>query len=251
MVISDIINYLKTNIHQTDITLNTGASHELIARVEAVRNIKLPDEIREFYEFSNGFNSEEHDFNIIPLEDIADITYHRELFIAQYLIYCDTWELEIDSINHNDYGIFTMGSDSSKIVLTNSFAEFLQRFLNGGLYGKGGLYDWAEEVQKKNQHESNEIVITANLTFIGNARSYYHFPIKQNVRLSFLLNGAAIGTPSQLIVNDAIKFNKSYKVQIKVINQDFLEGMIYIGNEFQLTCFATPIAKGTIISISK
>ncbi|MEO6520136.1 MAG: SMI1/KNR4 family protein [Mucilaginibacter sp.] len=251
MDIPNIINYLKTHLDQTDITLNPGASQELIARFEEARNSKLPDDIRLFYEFSNGFNSKEDDFNIVPLEDLADITYHEELFIAQFLIYCDAWELEIDLNNPDSYGIFVIQNDSSKIVLTNSFAEFLQRFLNGGLYGKGGLYDWAEELQRQKQDHSKEVVIVANLIFSGNASSYYRFPIRENLRLSFLLNGAAIATPSELIVDDAIKFNKSYRVQIIVINQDVLEDLIYIGNEFHLATFTILLAKGTILSISK
>jgi hypothetical protein len=36
------------------------------------------------------------------------------------------------------------------IILTNSFTEFLRRFLRGGVFETGGLYDWRDEIIKLN-----------------------------------------------------------------------------------------------------
>jgi cell wall assembly regulator SMI1 len=57
--ITDVINYLKTNLDNTDITLNKGASKNQKEAVENAYNIKLPDGIRQFYEFTDGFISDE------------------------------------------------------------------------------------------------------------------------------------------------------------------------------------------------
>jgi hypothetical protein len=152
MLISDIISYLKIHLDQTDITLNPGADAGLINRVEKLYDIKLPDDIREFYEFSNGFTSEEDVFSIIPLEEIIDSYYWRgkfKFYIAEYLTYCDMWNLEISAKNHNDYQLSVIVNDGSKVVLTKSFSEFLERFLRAGVFEKGGLYDWAQELKPK------------------------------------------------------------------------------------------------------
>ena len=147
MSITNIINYLKTNLHLTDITLGEGASEELIAKVEATYSIILPEDIKEFYRFTNGFESAEDIFRIIPLEEmIENETKSKDapLEIAEYLIYIDGWYLQIDPTDSSNYEIFTTNPED--IVLTNSFAEFLQKFLDGGVFEKGGLYDWASEL---------------------------------------------------------------------------------------------------------
>ncbi len=147
MYISDIINFLKNNLSQTDITLHKGASENLISEVGHLFNVQLPDDVKDFYRFTNGFESAEDIFNIIPLEEVIDRAEDSipNLYIAEYMIYSDMWELEIDLFNYNDYKIINIGEE--RIVLTKSFAEFIKRFLTGGVFEKGGLYDWHEEVK--------------------------------------------------------------------------------------------------------
>jgi len=148
MSIADVINYLENHLDKTDITLHYGATDRLINQFETTFGVKLPDDIKQFYKFANGFESSEDLFNIVRLEEIIG---HRDcdkpdIYIAEYMIYCDMWGLEINPNNHNEYTIFNIGADSKKIVLTNSFAEFLQRFLNGGVFD--GLYNWREEIKR-------------------------------------------------------------------------------------------------------
>ncbi|RZK26626.1 MAG: SMI1/KNR4 family protein [Flavobacterium sp.] len=149
MSIAEVITYLKTNIDQTDITLNSGASSSLIAKFENTFNVRLPNDIKQFYEFSNGFESAEDDFRIVPIEEMLDESLsmnYTEINIAEYLIYCDIWNLEINTEDHNLYHITNVGSDNKKVVLTTSFAELIQRFLKGGVFEPGGLYRWLEEI---------------------------------------------------------------------------------------------------------
>jgi cell wall assembly regulator SMI1 len=149
--ITDVINYLKTNLDDTDITLNKGASKNQIEAVENAYNIKLPDDIRQFYEFTDGFISDEDMFSIIPLNDVIwnkEQRNYKELYIAEFMIYCDAWELIVNPDSNNDYKITTIDNTNDNIVLTNSFVEFLRRFLIGGLYEKDGLYDWRVQLKR-------------------------------------------------------------------------------------------------------
>ncbi|QEC77593.1 SMI1/KNR4 family protein [Mucilaginibacter ginsenosidivorax] len=145
--ITDVINYLKTNLDDTDITLNKGASKNQIEAVENAYNIKLPDDIRQFYEFADGFISEEDQFRIIDLNEIiTDRRDGNELHFAEYLTYCDMWGLKVEPDDHNRYSItYPYKGD---IILTNSFTEFLRRFLTGGVFETGGLYDWRDKIIK-------------------------------------------------------------------------------------------------------
>jgi len=152
MSIANVIEYLKDQIDQTDITLRKGASVSLISEFERATNVRLPNDIKQFYQFSNGFDSAEYLFNIIPLERmIEDIEMSRakHLYLAEYLIYSDTWELEIATDSFDNYKISNTNHDSEQVVLTNSFAEFLERYLTGGVFKPGGLYDWYNENKPK------------------------------------------------------------------------------------------------------
>jgi len=150
MSITDIINFLKNDLDKTDITINKGVRDQLISKVERFYDIKLPDDIKEFYKFSNGFLSEEDYFCITPLEEIIDFSILREnkiFYIAEYLTYCDMWRLEVNPKDHNDYTISCIYRDGIETILTKSFAEFLTRFLKGGVFEKSGLYDWHDEIR--------------------------------------------------------------------------------------------------------
>jgi cell wall assembly regulator SMI1 len=149
MPITNIINLLKTNLDQTDITLRKGASDKLISEVEHRIEVQLPDDIKEFYKFSNGFESAEDMFNIIPLEEVIEQVKNSapNLYIAEYMIYGNVWEVKINPHNNNDYKILNIDEDKEEIILTNSFAEFIQHFLNGGVFEKDGLYDWKNKIK--------------------------------------------------------------------------------------------------------
>jgi hypothetical protein len=148
MDISEIIRLLKANSGQYGITLYQSASELEILKFEDEVKIKLPHDIKKFYEFCNGFESAEDLFRIIPLYEITDRleTYKpNSFYFAEYLTYCDMWELSINPDEPNDYQIL---NNSRRLrPMTKSFTEFLERFLAKGVFGRGGLYDWQEEIE--------------------------------------------------------------------------------------------------------
>ncbi|MBO9203107.1 MULTISPECIES: SMI1/KNR4 family protein [Niastella] len=153
MTIKDIINRIKTDKTRLGITLYAPASSSDIVKFEEILHITLPDDIKTFYSFSNGFESDEDMFRIIPLEEIVDNIKDRNSFtesngdfhIAEYMIYCDTWTLHVDSNDSSQYKIYNKTLNT--IVLTNSFSEFLNVFLNKGVFD--GLYSWRENLANK------------------------------------------------------------------------------------------------------
>jgi hypothetical protein len=123
----------------------------LIHKVERTYGITFPIEFKNFYCFTDGFETVEDIFNMIPLAEIIDIKNMNNegaLYIAEYMIYSDMWQLEINPDDCNDYKI-VIKSDGNKLVLTHSLAEFIDRFLKGGVFEIGGLYAWADEIKAK------------------------------------------------------------------------------------------------------
>lgn len=145
---SDVINYLKSHLDETDITLYEGATDQQIAELENSAGVKLPNDVKQFYKFSNGFISDEYQFRIVPLNELLSHDRGQNiLYIGEYLCYCDTWALIINPEN-NCYQINY--PDERGFVLTNSFSEFLSRFFIGGVFEQNGLYDWREDKIKRN-----------------------------------------------------------------------------------------------------
>lgn len=147
--IPDLISFIQKNKDKLRITLYEKASEKEIAYFESIKTF-LPDDVKLFYQFCNGFCSGKDLFRIIPLEEIIDPllddTNNKHVFnIAEYMIYCDTWQLQINPSNKNDYMIYNEAEDV--VILTNSFAEFLDRFLTGGVFD--GLYDWREQIKTR------------------------------------------------------------------------------------------------------
>ena len=139
-----------------DITLYPEATQQLIDEFQLQTGILLPDELKYFYRECNGFQSAEDLFRIIPLDealetrslDIAEYQLQsNQFYLAEYLIYCDMWTIEIDSNYPNTYKILGGTDGSVPTVLTCSFAEFLTRFLKGGVFDDGGLYKLREEIR--------------------------------------------------------------------------------------------------------
>lgn len=152
MTITDIIGKIRADKTKLGITLYAPASLSEIANFEKIRGVTLPDEITAFYNFSNGFESAEDMFRIIPLEEIISNMKDRDSYteepgdfhIAEYMIYCDMWTLHINLDDRNQYKIYN--KTESTITLTNSFSDFLNVFLNGGVYD--GLHSWRETIEK-------------------------------------------------------------------------------------------------------
>jgi cell wall assembly regulator SMI1 len=153
MPMADLLAALRANLAQTDITLYAGASPCLIRRFERQLNLTLPEDFREFYRCCDGFESAEDLFRMVPLDEIRTHPgnyeprrYPRVITIAEYLIYCDMWYVELlPGAAGPAYQIFHEHK-GRKVVLTDSLASFLQRFLAGGVFEAGGLYSWSEEL---------------------------------------------------------------------------------------------------------
>jgi hypothetical protein len=126
------------------ITLNEGATDQQIAGFEQTMQLILPEDIRSFYLYCNGFVAEADEFRLIPLDEIIarrceDLFNPGVFVIAEFMNYADSWLI---AIKHDGYLIYD-GSDF--VRLTDSFPEFLTRYLAGGVSETGGLYDWAED----------------------------------------------------------------------------------------------------------
>jgi SMI1 / KNR4 family (SUKH-1) len=152
LFIADIIAKLSTNLSSYDITLYPPASGQDLINFERKLNCPLPDDFKALYLFCNGFESAEDIFRIIPLDEISDqlSRYEPNRFsFAEYLIYCDTWEIEINPSDPTEYWI----SNRGKVLrlLTKSLAEFIDRFLAKGVFGNGGLYAWHDEAGIQNK----------------------------------------------------------------------------------------------------
>ncbi|SDE56383.1 hypothetical protein SAMN05216464_107185 [Mucilaginibacter pineti] len=150
MLITDTIHTLQ-NLPHNGLTLHMGAKAGLISECEATYGITLPDDFKAFYSFSDGLEVDEDIFNIIPLTEIIENKDRRKkapLYIAEYMIYIDMWQLEINPDDCNDYKII-IEANGNKLVLTNSLSEFIDRVLKGNVFEPGGLYDWQLEVEKQ------------------------------------------------------------------------------------------------------
>jgi hypothetical protein len=149
MTIQDAIHQLQAYRGPSKLTLHLGAGEDLLTAVEIDYGVMLPDDFKTLYRFSDGFETDEDIFNMIPL---AEIRSNQEgdkdspLYVAEYMIYSDMWWLEINPDNCNDYKIM-VESNGNQLVLTNSLAEFIDRFLKGGVFDPGGLYEWHEETE--------------------------------------------------------------------------------------------------------
>jgi hypothetical protein len=150
MTINDALELLKFYDGPFELTLHSGASEVLINKVEDNYGIKLPDDFKTLYRFTDGFEIDEDIFNIIPLEEmIGNKEVDEPIWIAEYMIYSDMWSLEINPEDPNDYSISTNDWDRGKIVLTNSLAEFIERALKGAVFEKGGLHHWMDEIKAR------------------------------------------------------------------------------------------------------
>ena len=148
--ITDIISKIKSNNTNLGITLYDKVSFEYISHFEKTKGVYLPDDLKMFYSFSNGFETSEDMFRIIPLQEILQNKHdnytigQNDFHIAEYMIYCDMWTITISPNDNNEYSIYNKAN--STVILTNSFANFLDKFLTGGVFD--GLYKWREEIEK-------------------------------------------------------------------------------------------------------
>jgi hypothetical protein len=162
MHIAESIELLKTYDGPLGLTLRHGTSEELISQVERSFSVVLPADFKTLYRFTDGFETEEDIFNMIRLVEIMDnkTRYNKEpLYFAEYMIYSDMWQLEINPEDPDQYLISVVDYQHGRIVLTSSLGEFIARFLKGGVFEIGGLYAWADEIKAKLYGNTNPIKI--------------------------------------------------------------------------------------------
>lgn len=148
MTLAEAISYLESKSVEYEMTLRPAASEDLIKQVEETYNITLPEDIKQFYRLYNGFDTFDWMFNLIPMKDMIEqkIKYNEERVpLAEYMIYSETWHLDINVDQPNKYGI-TIQGHNREVTLTHSLAEFIERFVNGGLMGEDGLCHWVEQL---------------------------------------------------------------------------------------------------------
>jgi hypothetical protein len=152
MTINEVIREIRSRQEELQITLYPRVPESSIDNFEQELSIKLPSDVKTFYRFSNGMEAEADLFRIIPLDEILDgmrSSCADRFYIAEYMVYSDIWVMQVNPDDHNDYTIFNIDKDNEQLSLTRSFAGFIQRWLKGGVFGAGGLYDWHKEVKKK------------------------------------------------------------------------------------------------------
>src|SRR5689334_2121134 len=81
--IRDIIERIKTDKTKLGIKLYAPASLTDISNFESIKRLKLPDDVANFYSFSNGFDSAEDMFRIIPLNEIIDNIKDRDTYTVE------------------------------------------------------------------------------------------------------------------------------------------------------------------------
>ena len=138
----------KDRMKALGVKLNPPATNEDISKLEiAVGNI-LPEEIRSFYAYCNGFDTDDWIFNLLSIEQILYYKSELELsefYFAEYMIYSDDWRVKIED---TETYFITNGNhkEEQEVVLTNSIFEFLEIYLNSdGVLSENGLYRWFEE----------------------------------------------------------------------------------------------------------
>ncbi|MGM9477879.1 SMI1/KNR4 family protein [Pedobacter sp. GSP4] len=144
-MIKDLITAIAKNHKDSGFLLHDPASNQAILEFEKAIGFELPPDFREFYSICNGFECDEDIFNFLSLEEIiANNNFGSSWFyFAEYMIYSDMW-----SIRKNDKGVIEIYNEED-IVLTSSLSEFLERFLNGGVFESNGLYHWNKEIKNK------------------------------------------------------------------------------------------------------
>jgi hypothetical protein len=145
----DVLTFIKDNTSFVGIQLNKPAKKSELDFFENCK-VKLPQDFKKLYNFSNGFETDEDLFRLIPLNEIIDngideyCISETSFHFTEYMIYSDMWTVEINPDDIENYKIYN--KTDNVVYLTNSLAEFLCVFINKGIYD--GLYQWREDRQK-------------------------------------------------------------------------------------------------------
>ena len=145
MSIRELINQIALK-HEGKVDIHPPAKLQDFELFRKTTGINLPLDFLEFYSTCNGFSCVEDTFQMKPIAEMID---YPEKFgpdwvhFADYLINSDMWTLRTHK--NETYEILNWGL-KGEIILTGNLSEFLERYLEGDVFDKGGLYDWQEAV---------------------------------------------------------------------------------------------------------
>ena len=146
MAMKNIVALIEKKHKQEGIQIHPPATLVDIARFEQQIGFALPEDFKAFYTICNGFGCTEDIFNMTPLEEITKCDKGDALqgfYFAEYMTNCDMWGLRF--IAEGKYEIFN--GSYPRVAMTSSLEEFLNHFLEGDVFEKGGLYDWFKELK--------------------------------------------------------------------------------------------------------
>ena len=147
-MIEELVKLIGQKNLKYGIEIYPPATPSEITEFENKIGFPLPNDFKEFYSICNGFWCNDDIFNIVPLSKITEYSsdYGKNWFyFSEYMICSDLWGLRLNDLGN--YEIFNFGYPN--VVMSSSLIEFLQRFLQGGVFETGGLYDWQSELGMK------------------------------------------------------------------------------------------------------
>lgn len=158
-----IIEMLQDEKYQgLGIRLNPPAPVREIEYLEKLLEHTLPPDLRNFYLTVNGFETNDDMFRVLPVHEVIEYKYYlhnNRINFAEYMLYCDTWDLMLDDTKREGYMIVNRDPEHERdVVLAHSIYEFLERYLiNGGIRGEFGLLGWCDRLKaRKNPNERYE-----------------------------------------------------------------------------------------------
>ena len=145
-IMKELILRIAAKHRITGIDVNSPTSQEAIKDIEQKIGCALPQDFALFYSTCNGFTCTEDIFNMKSLESI--IEYENDFgpgwfYFSDYMINSDRWMLRKKA--GDSWEIINAGE--TEIMLTSSLCDFLEKFLAGGVFEPGGLYDWHDQVK--------------------------------------------------------------------------------------------------------
>jgi hypothetical protein len=147
MTINELVLAIARKHENDHFKLLEPPSNAEILNFEKFIGFGLPQDFRTFYGICNGFEMDEDMFRMIPVEEIIASQVNRKertFDFAEYMLYSDFWALKF--FGNSLYKIVNTGGNGG--VLGSDLSEFLQRFLTGGVFEPGGLYDWHDETKR-------------------------------------------------------------------------------------------------------
>ncbi|SFI35381.1 SMI1/KNR4 family protein [Halpernia frigidisoli] len=134
----------KKEIHKVKnlgIKFNNPLNLAEINALELKSNCKFPSDLIDFYQYCDGFETDDYLFRILPLkelieckEEFSECIFH----FAEYIIRSDVWLLNLE--NFKKYEILNNDHNSKELTKhSNSILEFVKSYLNGGLFGENEI----------------------------------------------------------------------------------------------------------------